>query len=111
MICHVISNIFCFLIAYLEQSLGFSFGVELFNYQWSGNLLELFSTASTDKLSSEMFMLWKMLRNSFRINFLLVNFFVLFSDPQGREEGAQIDLWEDPAFEVYHVTDRYGFIQ
>ncbi|CAL1528901.1 unnamed protein product [Lymnaea stagnalis] len=28
----------------------------------------------------------------------------------GREEGAQIDPWEDPAFEVYHVTDRYGFI-
>ena len=31
--------------------------------------------------------------------------------PQGREEGAQIDPWEDPTFEVYHVTDRYGFIQ
>ncbi|CAG2247207.1 USP6NL [Mytilus edulis] len=30
--------------------------------------------------------------------------------PQGREEGAQIDPWEDPTFEVYHVTDRYGFI-
>ncbi|GFR69450.1 USP6 N-terminal-like protein [Elysia marginata] len=29
---------------------------------------------------------------------------------EGREEGAQIDPWEDPAFEVYHVTDRYGFI-
>lgn len=29
---------------------------------------------------------------------------------KGREEGAQIDPWEDPAFEVYHVTDRYGFI-
>ncbi|XP_059170169.1 USP6 N-terminal-like protein isoform X2 [Physella acuta] len=28
----------------------------------------------------------------------------------GREEGAKIDPWEDPAFEVYHVTDRYGFI-
>ncbi|XP_076444845.1 USP6 N-terminal-like protein isoform X2 [Babylonia areolata] len=28
----------------------------------------------------------------------------------GREEGAQIDPWEDPGFEVYHVTDRYGFI-
>lgn len=28
----------------------------------------------------------------------------------GREEGAQIDPWEDPAFEVYHSTDRYGFI-
>jgi len=30
---------------------------------------------------------------------------------QGREPGAQIDPWEDPSLEVYHVTDRYGFIQ
>ena len=30
---------------------------------------------------------------------------------KGREEGAQIDSWEDPKFEIYHVTDRYGFIQ
>jgi len=30
---------------------------------------------------------------------------------QGREEGAEIDEWEDPEFEVYHITDRYGFIQ
>ncbi|XP_052809008.1 USP6 N-terminal-like protein [Mya arenaria] len=29
---------------------------------------------------------------------------------KGREDGAEIDEWEDPAFEVYHVTDRYGFI-
>uniref|UniRef100_A0A0N7ZD79 Rab-GAP TBC domain-containing protein n=1 Tax=Scylla olivacea TaxID=85551 RepID=A0A0N7ZD79_SCYOL len=28
----------------------------------------------------------------------------------GREEGAVIDPWEDPEFEVYHSTDRYGFI-
>lgn len=28
----------------------------------------------------------------------------------GREQGAVIDPWEDPAFEVYHQTDRYGFI-
>ncbi|KAG0712358.1 USP6 N-terminal-like protein [Chionoecetes opilio] len=28
----------------------------------------------------------------------------------GREEGALIDPWEDPEFEVYHTTDRYGFI-
>lgn len=28
---------------------------------------------------------------------------------QGRE-GAEIDPWEDPGFEVYHTTDRYGFI-
>lgn len=29
---------------------------------------------------------------------------------KGREEGAKIDPWEDPQFEVYAVTDRYGFI-
>ncbi|XP_047096814.1 USP6 N-terminal-like protein isoform X1 [Schistocerca piceifrons] len=29
---------------------------------------------------------------------------------KGRENGAQIDPWEDPAFEIYHVTDRHGFI-
>ncbi|XP_046604609.1 USP6 N-terminal-like protein isoform X1 [Neodiprion virginianus] len=29
---------------------------------------------------------------------------------RGRESGAQIDPWEDPGFEVYHTTDRYGFI-
>lgn len=29
---------------------------------------------------------------------------------RGREVGADIDPWEDPAFEVYHQTDRYGFI-
>nr|XP_022915710.1 USP6 N-terminal-like protein isoform X1 [Onthophagus taurus] len=28
----------------------------------------------------------------------------------GRAEGAEIDPWEDPHFEVYHVTDRYGFM-
>lgn len=28
----------------------------------------------------------------------------------GRKEGAAIDPWEDPGFEVYHTTDRYGFI-
>lgn len=28
----------------------------------------------------------------------------------GREQGAVIDPWEDPGFEVYHQTDRYGFI-
>jgi len=30
---------------------------------------------------------------------------------QGREKGVAIDPWEDPQFEVYHTTDRYGFIQ
>lgn len=30
---------------------------------------------------------------------------------RGREHGAQIDAWEDPGYEVYHTTDRYGFIQ
>ncbi|XP_063986391.1 USP6 N-terminal-like protein [Diachasmimorpha longicaudata] len=29
---------------------------------------------------------------------------------RGREPGAQIDSWEDPGYEVYHTTDRYGFI-
>ena len=29
----------------------------------------------------------------------------------GRDEGAVIDEWEDPGFEVYHKKDRYGFIQ
>ncbi|XP_077301898.1 USP6 N-terminal-like protein [Arctopsyche grandis] len=29
---------------------------------------------------------------------------------RGRHNGADIDPWEDPAFEVYHTTDRYGFI-
>lgn len=29
---------------------------------------------------------------------------------KGREEGAQIDSWEDPSYEIYHVTDRYGFL-
>lgn len=29
----------------------------------------------------------------------------------GREEGAVIDSWEDPELEIYHTTDRYGFIQ
>lgn len=28
----------------------------------------------------------------------------------GRDETNHIDPWEDPGFEVYHVTDRYGFI-
>lgn len=30
---------------------------------------------------------------------------------RGRENGAEIDAWEDPGYEVYHMTDRYGFIQ
>lgn len=31
---------------------------------------------------------------------------------RGREKDnvAQIDPWEDPKFELYHVTDKYGFI-
>jgi len=29
---------------------------------------------------------------------------------QGHEE-AHIDPWEDPSFDIYHTTDRYGFIQ
>ena len=30
---------------------------------------------------------------------------------KGREKGAQIDDWEDPATEIFHMQDRYGFIQ
>lgn len=30
---------------------------------------------------------------------------------RGREAGAIIDAWEDPNYELYHKTDRYGFIQ
>lgn len=29
----------------------------------------------------------------------------------GRHENTHIYPWEDPGFEVYHVTDRYGFLQ
>lgn len=29
----------------------------------------------------------------------------------GRKNVEQIDPWEDPGYEIYHVTDRYGFIQ
>ncbi|XP_050088287.1 uncharacterized protein LOC126572741 isoform X2 [Anopheles aquasalis] len=29
---------------------------------------------------------------------------------KGRAADAEIDPWEDPQFEVYHQTDRYGFI-
>ncbi|XP_054709273.1 USP6 N-terminal-like protein [Uloborus diversus] len=28
----------------------------------------------------------------------------------GRHDNAHIYPWEDPGFEVYHVTDRYGFL-
>ena len=30
---------------------------------------------------------------------------------RGHAPGAIIDAWEDPKLEIYHVTDRYGFIQ
>ena len=29
---------------------------------------------------------------------------------RGREDGAVIDDWEDPKFDIYHKKDRYGFI-
>ncbi|PRD21350.1 UNVERIFIED_CONTAM: USP6 N-terminal-like protein [Trichonephila clavipes] len=29
----------------------------------------------------------------------------------GRYDNSHIYPWEDPGFEVYHVTDRYGFLQ
>lgn len=34
----------------------------------------------------------------------------LFQRYDRGREGAEIDPWEDPGFEVYHQTDRYGFI-
>ncbi|XP_058793243.1 USP6 N-terminal-like protein [Phymastichus coffea] len=34
----------------------------------------------------------------------------IFSCYDRGREGAEIDPWEDPAYEVYHTTDRYGFI-
>ena len=30
---------------------------------------------------------------------------------QGRVDGAKIDDWEDPKLELYHMQDRYGFLQ
>ena len=29
---------------------------------------------------------------------------------QGRQDGAHIDQWEDPKYEIYHMQDRFGFI-
>ncbi|XP_011140555.1 USP6 N-terminal-like protein [Harpegnathos saltator] len=34
----------------------------------------------------------------------------IFSCYDRGREGAEIDPWEDPGYEVYHTTDRYGFI-
>lgn len=36
---------------------------------------------------------------------------LLWQPPQGREEGAVIEDWEDPDLSVYKSTDRYGFMQ
>lgn len=32
---------------------------------------------------------------------------------KGRDklDKAEINAWEDPDFDIYHATDRYGFIQ
>lgn len=30
---------------------------------------------------------------------------------QGRNEGVNIDPWEDADFNIYKVTDRFGFLQ
>lgn len=30
---------------------------------------------------------------------------------QGRHEGLSIDPWEDADFNIYKVTDRFGFLQ
>ncbi|CAB4062268.1 USP6NL [Lepeophtheirus salmonis] len=29
---------------------------------------------------------------------------------RGRGEGAVIDAWEDPEYEIFHIADRYGFL-
>lgn len=26
-------------------------------------------------------------------------------------EGQEVDPWENPNFELYHITDRFGFMQ
>lgn len=30
---------------------------------------------------------------------------------QGRQEGVNIDPWEDADYNIYKVTDRFGFLQ
>lgn len=30
---------------------------------------------------------------------------------QGRQEGVKIDPWEDADYNIYKVTDRFGFLQ
>ena len=37
--------------------------------------------------------------------------FSLLRYDQGREDGAVIDDWEDPKFEIYHTQDRYSYCQ
>ena len=44
--------------------------------------------------------------------YLIIIIIILLSwKPQGREEGAVIEDWEDPDLSVYKSTDRYGFMQ
>lgn len=31
--------------------------------------------------------------------------------PQGRQDGVNIDPWEDADYNLYKVTDRFGFLQ
>ena len=40
----------------------------------------------------------------------LIIIILLSWKPQGREEGAVIEDWEDPDLSVYKSTDRYGFM-
>lgn len=35
---------------------------------------------------------------------------IIYKYGRGREDGAEVDTWEDPGFELYHRTDRFGFI-
>lgn len=30
---------------------------------------------------------------------------------KGRHEGAEINAWEEPSYEIYHKLDRFGFVQ
>lgn len=30
---------------------------------------------------------------------------------QGRQEGVNIDPWEDANYSIYKITDRFGFLQ
>ena len=49
--------------------------------------------------------------SNFHIRYVSSKLLEVGSSFQGRKDGAHIDPWEDPEFEVYGITDRYGFLQ